>query len=472
MKLLINKIKQLALGALVCVSAASAQTYTLVSENASATASSIESQYQLANFAIDGDMGTRWSSQHSDFHWLQIDLGSVQAIEKLELNWESAYAQSYKIYVSETSENWGIAVHVRNDGDGGLDEIIQSMGSGQFITIECLSRATIYGFSLYEVAAYTKRGMLISWLGELNGYPENPQAGEAFFHTSENKSFVYQNAAWELFAIGETGATGPQGSQGEIGVQGEQGVQGDTGGDGTNGTNGTSFLSGLIAPISSLGNDGDTYLDMELSAYYKKINGSWERQVRDESKSFLDSRDGQIYGYVTIGNQVWMTRNLSYDTGSSYCLNSKAENCELYGRLYKWNDAMAGAVSSNSNPSGVQGICPDGWHVPSNAEWNELENFVDNNNGSDDAGKSLKTTYDYRNNGNGTDAFGFHGLPSGYSHNGGNSPENYAAYFQTTLSGGSQAVTYRFINDSHDELRSSNMGWEITATAVRCVQDQ
>ncbi|MGL1903151.1 MAG: discoidin domain-containing protein [Fibrobacterales bacterium] len=242
MKLFSKNIKPIVLGALLCVTTLSAQSYTLVSQNATATASSIESPYQLANHAVDGDMDTRWSSEHSNFHWLQIDLGSEQTIEKLELHWENAFAESYKIYVSQTSSDWGTAVHERNSGDGGFDEIIKSMGSGRYITIECLNRATIYGFSLYEVLAYTKRGQLISWLGELNEYPLNPESGEAFFHATEHKSFTYKNGSWGYFAIGETGATGQQGVQG---VQGDQGVQGGAGPQGLQGVQGAQGEQGL-----------------------------------------------------------------------------------------------------------------------------------------------------------------------------------------------------------------------------------
>lgn len=113
-----------------------------------------------------------------------------------------------------------------------------------------------------------------------------------------------------------------------------------------------------------------------------------------------DTRDGNHYNAVRIGNQVWMAENLAYlpgvagpGTGSSttpyyyvYGYNGTdvnaaktTANYTTYGVLYNWPAAMHGAASSTANPSGVQGICPDGWHLPSNAEWTQLENYLADN---------------------------------------------------------------------------------------------
>ncbi len=105
--------------------------------------------------------------------------------------------------------------------------------------------------------------------------------------------------------------------------------------------------------------------------------------------------DGNVYHGVTIGNQIWMTENLRttrYADGSAiplvedsavwsgldiddkaYCWydNSNSE-MEAYGGLYTWAAAVNGGSGSSSNPSGIQGVCPDGWHLPSEEEWKEL----------------------------------------------------------------------------------------------------
>ena len=121
-----------------------------------------------------------------------------------------------------------------------------------------------------------------------------------------------------------------------------------------------------------------------------------------------DSRDSQIYQYKTIGTQVWMTENLAYlpsvvgpGTGSNstayyYVYGydgtdvdaAKAtSNYTTYGVLYNWPAAMSGAASSSADPSGVQGICPTGWHLPSDAEWTTLTDYLE---GESVAGGKMK----------------------------------------------------------------------------------
>ncbi len=121
-----------------------------------------------------------------------------------------------------------------------------------------------------------------------------------------------------------------------------------------------------------------------------------ESSSGNETGTFTDSRDGQIYEWVKIGNQVWMAENLKAthysdgtpiphvtgetewgnlsETDKAWCYyDNSSSNGDTYGALYTWAAAMNGTSSSNSNPSGVQGVCPDGWHLPSDEEWKELE---------------------------------------------------------------------------------------------------
>ncbi len=94
---------------------------------------------------------------------------------------------------------------------------------------------------------------------------------------------------------------------------------------------------------------------------------------------FTDSRDGKTYNYIQIGTTYWMAENLNYDSGNSNsaCYGDNNNNCTQYGRLYNWQEVMQGAAFSNNTPSGVQGICPNGWHLPSYNEWNNLMNEFD-----------------------------------------------------------------------------------------------
>jgi uncharacterized protein (TIGR02145 family) len=81
-----------------------------------------------------------------------------------------------------------------------------------------------------------------------------------------------------------------------------------------------------------------------------------------------------------------------------------------YGRLYTWSEVMAGHASSTASPSGVQGVCPNGWHVPSDTEWSTLTTFI---GGESSAGTKLKSTSGWSSSGNGADTYGFRVLPAG-----------------------------------------------------------
>lgn len=125
------------------------------------------------------------------------------------------------------------------------------------------------------------------------------------------------------------------------------------------------------------------------------------------------SYGGQTYQTITIGTQTWMAENLNY-TGYGVaigeCYHNHSDSCTVFGRLYTWDEAMAGQASSTSNPSAVQGICPNGWHIPSDVEWNVLINFV----GGEDAGTKLKAATGWLLDGQGSDAYGFGATPAGY----------------------------------------------------------
>ena len=100
----------------------------------------------------------------------------------------------------------------------------------------------------------------------------------------------------------------------------------------------------------------------------------------------VDSRDGKSYNTVQIGTQCWMAENLNVGTRidgvnnqtdngiiEKYCFNNnETPRCDLDGALYQWNEMM-----QYSTVEGSQGICPTGWHLPTDLEWCELENFAD-----------------------------------------------------------------------------------------------
>ena len=168
-----------------------------------------------------------------------------------------------------------------------------------------------------------------------------------------------------------------------------------------------------------------------------------EISLRTWDNSEMVDVDGNSYGTVLIGDQIWMSENLGvtrYADGSpiplvedatqwgaldydamAYCwyYNDSAIFAADYGALYTWSAAMRGAASSYSIPSGIQGVCPDGWHLPSNNEWAMLVDYL---GGEEVAGGKLKETgilhWEYPNT-DVTNESGFTALPGGYRSAGG-----------------------------------------------------
>jgi uncharacterized protein (TIGR02145 family) len=144
--------------------------------------------------------------------------------------------------------------------------------------------------------------------------------------------------------------------------------------------------------------------------------------------------EGQVYNTIQIFSQCWLKENLNvgtmidgYDVMTDngiiekYCYNDEPDSCTKYGGLYQWWEMM-----QYTTQQGAQGICPPGWHLPTDEEWKVLEGAVDSQYGigdniwdnwgyrGTDAGRNLKTTSGWNENGNGTDLFGFSGLPGGH----------------------------------------------------------
>ena len=196
--------------------------------------------------------------------------------------------------------------------------------------------------------------------------------------------------------------------------------------------------------------------------------------------SITDTRDGHSYKTVTIGSQTWMAENLNYKTDNSYCYDDEASNCSKYGRLYTWAAAMDSVGSWSANGKGcgygktcsptypVRGVCPEGWHLPTQTEWNTLFTAV---GGQSTAGKMLKSTSGWNSSGNGTDAYSFSALPAGGR--GGNGHFNYEgnnAYFWSSTDDNSY-YAYSMIlyyNGDYAGLDDGNEGYGFS---VRCVKD-
>ncbi|MDX6208426.1 MAG: hypothetical protein QOE24_817 [Frankiales bacterium] len=124
-------------------------TDVLLSQGKQATASSQENSSVPASAAVDGDPGTRWGSAFSDNQWLTVDLGASATIDSVTLNWETAYAKGFQLQVSNDNSTW-TTIYSTTTGAGGVQKLGVS-GSGRYVRMYGTTRATSYGFSLFEL---------------------------------------------------------------------------------------------------------------------------------------------------------------------------------------------------------------------------------------------------------------------------------------------------------------------------------
>jgi uncharacterized protein (TIGR02145 family) len=217
----------------------------------------------------------------------------------------------------------------------------------------------------------------------------------------------------------------------------------------------------VSSAVVSSSSDGGTSSVVEASSSSFSSEGT-----------FTDSRDNKSYKYVTIGDQVWMAENLNYDISGSFCYDDDVSNCTTYGRLYTWETAMSGAASSAATPSGVQGVCPSGWHLPSDSEWQILAQHLSlelgygnmTSNSWSELGSELKSKTRWDTNPNKNDAFGFSGLPSGHFDGGSFTLIGANASWRTSEGNGMS-----LIDDSN------NFQWFVCPSnngrAIRCLKD-
>jgi hypothetical protein len=123
-----------------------------IAQGKTATASSTENAGFLAANAVDGNTGTRWSSAFSDPQWLEVDLGSSQAICQVTLNWEAAYGKAFQIQTSTDGTTW-TTIYSTTTGTGGI-QTLPVTGTGRYIRMYGTARATQYGYSLWEFQVY------------------------------------------------------------------------------------------------------------------------------------------------------------------------------------------------------------------------------------------------------------------------------------------------------------------------------
>lgn len=210
--------------------------------------------------------------------------------------------------------------------------------------------------------------------------------------------------------------------------------------------------------------------------------------------TMTDARDGKKYKTVKVGEQVWMAENLNFEVVGSRCYDDKMANCKKYGRLYTWAAAMDSAAEYSEDGFGcgmgtqcdasfpTQGICPDGWHLPSKEEYEKMVAFV---GGKKSASKKLRSKKGWGKGVEGTDNYGFSIVASGiYEKKGfrGNEksviPNSYFQYRDARLWSSTNAHSAAWFvlvgkkkTESSEEftLGSSNMDEE---SSVRCLKNE
>lgn len=195
--------------------------------------------------------------------------------------------------------------------------------------------------------------------------------------------------------------------------------------------------------------------------------------------SFTDSRDGKIYTTVLIGGQCWLAQNLNIGTRidgtqsqtdnqviEKYCYGDLESNCDIYGGLYQWDEVMQYLTAAS-----VQGICPAGWHLPSDTELTILITFL---GGEFVAGGKMKetgTAHWVSPNIGATNTSGFNALPGGYMNSSGIFNElTIYAYFWSASQSSSSYAWYRDLRNTYAGVERNNY-YKTTSFSVRCIKD-
>lgn len=192
--------------------------------------------------------------------------------------------------------------------------------------------------------------------------------------------------------------------------------------------------------------------------------------------TFIDDRDGQVYKYTTIGEQVWMAENLKYDAEYSVCLDSAKDNrdsrhvvwindfCGAFGRYYSLQ--KDGDYFEDRNEKLIEKLCPNGWHLPTVEEWRILINVVDSENYRQ-ASIILRESEFWKFLKQGTDDCGFSAYPAGAFMGG----SLGLSYFETDAIFGTSSV------DESNRIQSVKIAKEFTVfnnlpkMSIRCVKD-
>jgi len=301
-----------------------------------------------------------------------------------------------------------------------------------------------------------------------------------------------------------SGVSSSSGSLSSSGGSSSSGVSSSGGGSSSSGGGSSSSNNSSSSAAPKCG--GSEYNPATQGCCKNNIYPLKKEHYGKEKAQFCDERDGKTYVYVPIGTgataQTWMAENLNYEavgskcgsvlTGNGTVGNANTTTCNTYGRLYDWATAMAIDVSCNTSfVTGCgatispkhQGICPEGWHIPGDEDWNVLMKFVNpscpDNDNCADAGTKLKAVngwVSYSGGIAGTDDFDFSALPGGSGYGSGNSKGDFidvgfkGNWWSTSESNNSDYVYSRNMYHSSKNVLSFQY-FKSDLISVRCLQD-
>jgi uncharacterized protein (TIGR02145 family) len=205
---------------------------------------------------------------------------------------------------------------------------------------------------------------------------------------------------------------------------------------------------------------------------------------QQDTGTFIDARDGQVYIWVSIGSQTWMAQNLNIESitkeypnntfEESYirrCYKNKADNCMVYGGLYTEK-----VINFYAKAYGPRNICPKGWHLPSENEWFTLINYLGGQEAAGDAMKESGTIHWKGHNKGATNSSGFNALPGGFCFYDDDrdsyfSKGDRAAFWTSTRSYSTDwFCTLFLLKDKSKVFENNSHGY--SALSVRCLKDK
>ena len=234
--------------------------------------------------------------------------------------------------------------------------------------------------------------------------------------------------------------------------------------------------------------NGLTVFNTEQSCFYfyNALAGEWKEMAIATGTitpwtcgdALIDSRDSKSYTTVEIGTQCWMAENLNIGTSinsvynqtnnniiEKHCYDNNDANCTTYGGLYQWNEMMQYVTSES-----IQGICPEGWYLPTHTEWSTLTDYL---GGGSIAGGKLKeegTAHWNSPNTGATNESGFTAFGGGYRYNSAFNSLGHSGFWWTSSEYSGTTAWRRLIYYNSDDALMNDV-YKSHTYSVRCLKN-